>query len=72
MELLLPSLTLILWGGFAIVICLLPVIALISVVRSTFNDSTTRLMWVLIILILPFFGPVIYFIIGRKQRTGTA
>jgi hypothetical protein len=29
----------------------------------------TRLIWVIVILLAPFFGSLIYFAIGRPQRT---
>jgi hypothetical protein len=68
MELLLPEMSLILWVLFMILIPVLTVLALISALRSNFSDSTTKLIWVIVIIMVPFFGPIIYFIIGRRQR----
>ena len=70
MELLLPDISLILWMFFLFLLPVLIVIALVSALRSNFSDTTTKLIWVLVIILLPFFGPILYFIIGRKQRTG--
>jgi hypothetical protein len=53
---LLAILTLIVW-----------IAALVSVVMSDFKDSTTKLMWVLIILLGSLFGALLYFVIGRTQ-----
>ena len=50
--------------GFVI---LIPLIALIDIIRNDF-DGNNKLLWVLIVLFLPFIGSVIYFIIGRSQR----
>ena len=50
-------------GWFA---CL--VIALVDALRSNFRGSSDKLIWVLIILFLPYFGPILYFTIGRQQR----
>ncbi|WP_019988995.1 PLDc N-terminal domain-containing protein [Rudanella lutea] len=49
-------------------ILLFPIFVLVSALRATFQDSTTKLMWVLVILFLPFIGPLLYLIIGRNQR----
>lgn len=68
MELLLPQMGLIFWTIFSILLLLLPILALVSILRSDFKDKTNKLLWVLIILFLPFIGPVLYFLIGRKQR----
>lgn len=50
-----------------IFIFLLPVIALIDIVRSRF-EGNMQLIWVLIVLLLNFVGAVLYFILGRKQK----
>ena len=46
----------------------LPVIALVDIVKSNFKDSKTKLMWVIIILLLPLFGTILYFAVGRGQK----
>lgn len=48
-------------------IILLPLMALISVLTSEFQGND-KIMWVLIILFLPFLGSVLYFAIGRDRR----
>ena len=49
-------------------IFLLPLLALISALMSDFPGND-KILWVLIILLLPFLGSVLYFLIGRNQRT---
>ena len=49
-------------------VLLLPLIALIDALRSKFQADTVKLIWVIVILFLPFLGAILYFIIGRKQR----
>ena len=52
---------------FAILILiLLPLIGLIDVIRNEFTGSN-KLIWVLVILLFPPFGVILYFIIGRSQ-----
>ncbi|WP_096431612.1 PLDc N-terminal domain-containing protein [Labilibaculum antarcticum] len=46
---------------------LLPLLALLDVLRNEFTNSN-KLIWILIVLLLPFIGPIIYFIIGSKQK----
>ncbi|WP_055434993.1 PLD nuclease N-terminal domain-containing protein [Lacinutrix algicola] len=42
-------------------------LAFISVILNKFKGND-KLMWVLVILLVPFFGPIVYFAIGRKGR----
>ena len=51
-------------------IFLLPLLALISALMSDFPGNE-KILWVLIILLLPFLGSVLYFLIGRNQRTNS-
>ena len=46
---------------------LLPLIALIDIVRNEYTNSN-KLIWVLVVLLFPFFGPILYFIFGPKQK----
>ena len=47
-------------------IILLPLMALISVLMNEFQ-GTEKIMWVLIIIFLPFLGSVLYFTIGQAD-----
>ena len=48
-------------------IFLLPLLALISVLMNDFPGNE-KVIWVLIIIFLPFLGSVLYFLIGRGNR----
>ena len=48
-------------------IILLPLLALISVLMNDFRGND-KVMWVLIIIFLPFLGSLLYFLIGRDKR----
>lgn len=52
----------------AVLVLLLPLIALIDIIRNDF-DGNNKLLWVLIVIFLPFMGSIIYFLIGKDQRT---
>lgn len=49
-------------------IFLLPLFALISALMNTFQGNE-KIIWILLIIFLPFLGSVLYFLIGRNQRT---
>ena len=48
-------------------IFLFPILALISVLMNDFPGNE-KIMWVLIIIFLPFLGSLLYFLIGRDKR----
>ena len=49
-------------------IFLFPLFALISALTGQFPGNE-KIMWVLIILFLPFLGSLLYFLIGINQRS---
>ncbi len=58
---------------FVLFIILLPsvlwIFALIDILKSNFKDSTNKVIWVLIVLLLPVLGSILYFIFGGQQKT---
>ncbi|WP_363321607.1 PLD nuclease N-terminal domain-containing protein [Plebeiibacterium sediminum] len=59
-----------LFGGIEIIILLvvlLPLFALISILKSEF-EGNDKLIWVLVVLFMPFLGAILYFIIGKDKR----
>jgi hypothetical protein len=48
-------------------VILLPLMALISVLMNDFPGNE-KIMWVVIIILLPFLGSILYFVIGRDKR----
>lgn len=41
--------------------------ALVSVLKGKF-EGNGKIIWIVVILILPILGPILYFLIGKKQR----
>lgn len=41
---------------------------LINILKSEFNDTTNKLIWILIITFIPIIGLFLYQFIGKKQR----
>jgi hypothetical protein len=48
-------------------VCFLWVIALIDILRSEFHGND-KIVWVLVVIFFPFFGSILYFIIGRSRK----
>jgi len=55
---------------FGVISCafILPIWALIDIIRSQFNEPNNKLIWVLVVLLLPFVGSILYLAIGRGQK----
>lgn len=49
-------------------VCIIPLIALIDIIRNDFRGTNDRVMWIIIVLFIPFLGSLLYFLIGRNQR----
>ena len=67
MDLVTPGLGLIIITVLSLLALLLPLLALISIVKNKFKYND-KLIWVLIVLLLPFLGTILYFVIGRGKR----
>lgn len=46
----------------------LPILALIDILRSDFTGNN-KIMWVLIVLFMNIIGSILYFLIGKNQKT---
>lgn len=42
--------------------------ALIDILRSDFEDSQNKLVWLVLVILLPFVGALLYVLIGRGQK----
>lgn len=50
--------------GLAILVA--DIVAIVDCVKSN-KDSGKKILWVLIILLLPVVGMILYFVLGKKQ-----
>jgi hypothetical protein len=50
-----------------LLILVLDVIALVSLLQSG-ADATTKILWVLLIVLLPVLGMILYFLMGPGRR----
>jgi len=52
---------------FWLVVTILDVIAIVSVLKSG-ADSGTKLLWIILVILLPVLGMILYFIMGPGRR----
>jgi len=50
----------------ALVVLVLDIIAILDVLKSSM-DSGKKALWIILILVLPVIGMVLYFLIGQKK-----
>ena len=43
------------------------ILALFDILRSEFVGNN-KLLWLLVVLVFPLFGALLYFVLGRKQK----
>lgn len=53
-------------GIVGLIVLVLDIIAIVDVLKSSL-DATMKLLWVILILVLPVIGMVLYFLIGKKH-----
>lgn len=59
-------------GGFgtlivAAVVVGLTIIALVDILKNEFSGNN-KIVWILVVLLLNFFGAILYFLLGRQQK----
>jgi phospholipase D-like protein len=52
----------------ALVCLILWIWALLDIVNGRFRDDVTKIVWVLIVIFIPFLGTILYYLIGRDQK----
>ena len=53
---------------YLVILLFFPLIFLIDCLRSEWKDSTNKLIWTIVIIVLPVLGAILYIAIGRSQR----
>jgi hypothetical protein len=54
--------------GVISIVFILPIWALIDIIRSQFNDPNNKIIWVIVVILLPFLGSILYLTIGKGQK----
>ncbi len=52
---------------FAFIPLIISIIALVDILKSDFR-GINKIIWVMVVFFFPIIGPVLYLIIGRKQK----
>ena len=52
-------------GFLGLVILVLDIIAIVDVIKSS-ADTGKKILWIILILILPIVGMILYFLVGKK------
>ena len=41
---------------------------IIDIIKGEFRDNNEKVLWILLVVLLPFIGTVLYFVMGSKNR----
>ena len=55
------------YSALGVLVMILDIVALVSLLKSS-ADSGTKILWVLLIVLLPFLGMILYFLMGPGRR----
>jgi hypothetical protein len=53
-------------GILGLVVLVLDIIAIVDAVKSSM-DTGKKVLWIIIILVIPVIGMILYFLIGKKK-----
>ena len=53
-------------GLIGLVVLVLDIVAIVDILKSA-TDTGKKVLWVLLVLILPVVGMILYFVIGKKK-----
>lgn len=56
------------FGLFGLLCLILWVWAIIDIINSRFREDSTKIIWILLVIFLPFLGTLLYYVVGRQQR----
>ncbi|MGC9256894.1 PLD nuclease N-terminal domain-containing protein [Desulfurella sp.] len=55
-------------GVLSLIAVVLWIYALIDILKNDFKDGLTKVIWLVLVIVLPFLGSILYFFIGRNQK----
>jgi hypothetical protein len=53
-------------GIAALIVLILDIIAILDILKSS-EETDSKALWIILILVLPVIGMVLYFLIGKKK-----
>ena len=52
---------------FGLIVLILDIVAIVSLLKSS-ADTGTKILWLLLIVLLPFLGMILYYLMGPGRR----
>ena len=52
----------------SVLVLVLDIIAIVSILKSG-ADTGSKLLWIILVVLLPFLGMILYFLMGPGRRT---
>jgi Phospholipase_D-nuclease N-terminal len=49
-------------------VLLLPIIAIINLLKSTFKSGADKIVWLIVIILIPILGSLLYFLLSSSQK----
>jgi len=51
---------------FGLIILVLDIIAIVDILKNV-SDSTKKILWIILIILLPVIGLILYYLVGKKK-----
>ncbi len=67
MELISPSPGLLIWTLFSLASLVCLIIVLISILNTDSINIKTKLAWIIVVILLPILGPILFFVYGKRS-----
>ncbi len=53
---------------FVLLPTVLWIAALVDIIKSDFKDSNNKIIWILIVILVPVIGSILYFLMAKNQK----
>lgn len=53
---------------FVLLPTVLWIAALVDIIKSDFKDSNNKIIWILIVILVPIIGSILYFLMAKNQK----
>ncbi|MCF8381388.1 MAG: PLDc N-terminal domain-containing protein [Bacteroidales bacterium] len=53
---------------FILFILLLPLVAIVNLLMSEFKNSNDKIVWLILIIVIPILGSILYFLMSDRQK----
>lgn len=53
---------------FVLLPTVLWIVALVDIIKSDFKDSNNKIIWILIVILVPIIGSILYFLMAKNQK----